>query len=53
MKSHEEKEIYLKRGSCLKRGQHFIFVIIRKIKKKKNTRILDTLFIDYFIDIIN
>ena len=37
-------------GSCLKTGQHYIFVIIRKTIK--NTRILDTLFIDDFIDIM-
>ena len=36
-------------GSCLKTGQHSIFVITRKIK---NTRMLDTLFIDDFIDIM-
>ena len=39
-------------GSCLKKGQHSIFVIIRKIKKN-NTGILDTLLINDFIDIIN
>ena len=39
-------------GSCLKTGQHSIFVIIRKIKNN-NTRMLDTLFIDDFIDIID
>ena len=38
-------------GSCLKMGQHFIFVIIKK-KKKHNARNLDTLFIDGFIDIM-
>ena len=37
-------------GSCLKIGQHSIFVNIRKIKN--NTRILDTLFIDDFRDIM-
>ena len=38
-------------GSCLKTGQHYIFVnIIRKIKN--NARLLDTLFIDDFIDIM-
>ena len=37
-------------GSCLKIGQHSIFVNIRKIKN--NTRILDTLFIDDFTDIM-
>ena len=37
-------------GSCLKTGQHYVFVIIRKIKN--NTRMLDTLFIDDFIDIM-
>ena len=39
-------------GSCLKTGQHSIFVIIRKIKKN-STRMLDTLFIDDFIDIMD
>ena len=37
-------------GSCLKIGQHSIFVNIRKIEN--NTRILDTLFIDDFTDIM-
>ena len=37
------------KGSCLKRGQHFIFAITRKIN---NTRMLDTLFIDDSIDIM-
>ena len=37
------------RGSCLKTGQHSIFAIIRKIN---NTRMLDTLFIDDSIDIM-
>ena len=32
-------------GSCLKTGQHSIFLIIRKIIKKTNTSMLDTLFI--------
>ena len=40
-------------GSCLKTGQHSIFVITRKIKKKNNTRMLDTLLIDDFIDIMD
>ena len=37
-------------GSCLKTGQHSIFLIISNIKK--NTRMLDTLLIDDFIDIM-
>ena len=37
-------------GSCLKIGQHYIFVNIGKIKN--NTRILDTLFIEDFTDIM-
>ena len=36
-------------GSCLKTGQQSIFLIIRQIKEN-NTRMLDTLFIDDFID---
>ena len=40
-------------GSCLKTGQHSIFVIIRKKKNNNNnTHKLDTLFIDNFIDIM-
>ena len=34
-------------GSCLKTGQHSIFVI-RKKNKVNNTRMLDTLFSDDF-----
>ena len=37
-------------GSCLKIGQHSIFVNIGKIKN--NTRILDTLFTEDFTDIM-
>ena len=37
--------LLMNNGSCLKTGQHSIFVII-----KKNTRMLDTLFINDFID---
>ena len=37
-------------GSLLKTGQHYIFVIIWKIKN--NTRSLNTLFIDDFIDVM-
>ena len=37
-------------GSCLKTGQHSIFVIIRKIKRIAKIRIWDTLFIEDFID---
>ena len=37
-------------GSCLKTGQHSIFVIIKIIKN--NTRILNTLFIAEFIEIM-
>ena len=37
-------------GSCLKMGQHSIFVIIKIIKN--NTRILNTLFIAEFIEIM-
>ena len=37
-------------GSCLKTGQHSIFVIIRKIKRIIYVAMLDTLFIEDFID---
>ena len=37
-------------GSCLKTGQHSIFVIIYKENKKNNVRMLDTLFIEDFTD---
>ena len=37
-------------GSCLKTGQHSIFVIRYKENKKNNIRMLDTLFIGDFTD---
>ena len=37
-------------GSCLKTGHHSIFVII--LYEKISSRMLDTLFIDDFIDIM-
>ena len=37
-------------GSCLNTGQHSIFVIIRKIKRIIYVPMLDTLFIENFID---
>ena len=39
-------------GSCLKTGQHSIFLITYKENLKNNTRMLDTLFND-FIDIMD
>ena len=41
-------------GTCLKTGQHFIFVIIRKMKNKKQYTYVGygTLIIDAFIEII-
>ena len=37
-------------GSCLKTGQHSIFVIRYKENEKNNIRMLDTLIIEDFID---